>query len=97
MSADVVPDEDFSTPTLVIAVESRATDSGEWIRRASTPALPELVFDGETVTEVLDQIDEAMIERYGEANASWHWLRFVRVDPSALQRPSWRSRYEGGA
>lgn len=96
MSIEAASDEEFSTPTLVIAVESRATDSGEWVRRASTPALPDLVFEGETVTEVLDQIDDAIVERYGQADSSWYWLRFVRVAPSALRRPSWRSLYEGG-
>lgn len=94
LAMDPAAAEEVDTPTLVIAIESRQDESGEWIRRASTPALPELCFEGATVTEVLDLIDDAIVERYGQADSSWHWLHFYRVPEEALRGPAWRATRE---
>ncbi|MBN9110460.1 MAG: hypothetical protein J0I34_16980 [Pseudonocardia sp.] len=87
--------EDVDVPTLVVAVESRPDGDGEWVRRASAPAVPELVFEAPTLTEALARLDDAIDERFGAADGSWQWLHFHRLPPHALDRPAWRRRYEG--
>lgn len=88
--------EEIDTPTLVIAIESRPGPDGDWVRRASTPALPDLTFEAATLTEAITLIDDAITERFGSADDSWHWLHFARVGPEAVRRPAWRARYEQG-
>jgi predicted RNase H-like HicB family nuclease len=86
--------EEADTPTLVVAVESRPGPDGEWVRRASTPAIPGLVFEAPTLTDALAMIDDAISDHVKSADSSWYWLHFRRVPPEALQRPAWRARYE---
>ena len=86
---------EIEVPTLVVAIESRPAGDGEWMRRASTPALPELTFEAPTLTEAMARLDDAIDERFGSADGSWQWLHFHRLPPNALDRPAWRRRYEG--